>query len=91
MYNSSKKIKHSFRKLNLNGNMAQNQIKAQNNRITALNEQISTNLEYIKKLQKIIIKQNKEIHDLKTNNILLPKKNEVDNKDSNSLLYIMQA
>lgn len=84
----------SSRKLVLHGNMAQNHVKALNLRVNALNEQIKTNNEYTRNLERQLIAKNLEIEKLKKesiNNIINNKKSPENNTNKSSLLYFMQA
>ena len=81
------------RKLVLQGNMAQNQIKALINRVEALNGQIETNKDYIRRLEKQLLELTKENYKLKQQTAILDKtmsSNTIKSKDY-EILYIMQA
>ena len=91
-----KKSNRSSRKLVLHGNMAENHVKALSLRVNALNEQIKTNNEYTRKLEKQLVEKNLEIEKLKKesiNNIINNAKSSSSEHTMNksSLLYIMQA
>jgi hypothetical protein len=81
------------RKLVLQGNMAQNQIKALTNRVDALNGQIQSNKDYIRTLETQLFELTKENYKLKQQTIILDKTmlSNTNKKENHEILYIMQA
>jgi hypothetical protein len=82
------------RKLNLNGNMAKNQINSLKHRVNALNKQLQETQSYVRKLQISLKNKDEEIFILKKS-LTIKKSNDTGDgtktPKTNDLLYIMQA